>query len=266
MGKYLHKYTSESAFTQDYNGENYHEPWVSLTKDIENVSRFVVNCSNAYYFYADYEGPENGAYKWRASAVEGQQQQPYDDYYWTTTRNPETGDSVFCSFTGISQNNPCATVSAITSYMTENRVDYNKAPSYAKVLWNELGNTDAPEPTKVLVFNGNDQQTYQFFYDQNIIRHNETTPIGGHWYDFTNTTANTVYDIDTMTESDLDGIDYGGVFFMWELDENGFPEGVSEYSDGYYEINNGVLSPSGSFDKYCTKIDNKFYGWMCYGD
>ena len=36
MAKYLHKYQSESAFKPDYDGEFYHEPWVSLTKGVGN--------------------------------------------------------------------------------------------------------------------------------------------------------------------------------------------------------------------------------------
>lgn len=34
MSKFIHKYTSEEAFSNDYNGEYYNEriPWVSLTK------------------------------------------------------------------------------------------------------------------------------------------------------------------------------------------------------------------------------------------
>ena len=37
MGQYLHKYDSLSAFTEDYNGEAYHEPWVSLVDENEHV-------------------------------------------------------------------------------------------------------------------------------------------------------------------------------------------------------------------------------------
>jgi hypothetical protein len=33
MGKYLHHYDSLSAFTADYDGETYLEPWVSYTED-----------------------------------------------------------------------------------------------------------------------------------------------------------------------------------------------------------------------------------------
>lgn len=37
MGQFLHKYDSLSAFTEDYNGEAYHEPWVSLVNENEHV-------------------------------------------------------------------------------------------------------------------------------------------------------------------------------------------------------------------------------------
>lgn len=35
MGKYLHHYETESAFTAAYNGEDYLEPWVSYTDETE---------------------------------------------------------------------------------------------------------------------------------------------------------------------------------------------------------------------------------------
>lgn len=37
MGKYIHLFENESAFDVDYHGDNYLEPWVSLTEDIERV-------------------------------------------------------------------------------------------------------------------------------------------------------------------------------------------------------------------------------------
>lgn len=37
MGKFLHLYDAISAFTQDYNGEAYVEPWVSYTEENEHV-------------------------------------------------------------------------------------------------------------------------------------------------------------------------------------------------------------------------------------
>lgn len=35
--KFLHKYSTESAFEADYNGTAYTEPWVSLTEDVDRV-------------------------------------------------------------------------------------------------------------------------------------------------------------------------------------------------------------------------------------
>lgn len=37
MQRYLHLYSTEQAFDADYDGEAYHEPWVSLTLDIDRV-------------------------------------------------------------------------------------------------------------------------------------------------------------------------------------------------------------------------------------
>ena len=36
MAKFLHKYKALSAFTEDYNGEAYHEPWVSYVNEVGN--------------------------------------------------------------------------------------------------------------------------------------------------------------------------------------------------------------------------------------
>lgn len=38
MAKYLHKFTSLAEFEAAYNGSDYHEPWVSLTKDELKIS------------------------------------------------------------------------------------------------------------------------------------------------------------------------------------------------------------------------------------
>ena len=38
MAKYLHLYETTSAFQADYNGEYYHEPWTSLTKQDGDVN------------------------------------------------------------------------------------------------------------------------------------------------------------------------------------------------------------------------------------
>ena len=35
--KFLHKYSTESDFEEDYNGTAYTEPWVSLTEDVDRV-------------------------------------------------------------------------------------------------------------------------------------------------------------------------------------------------------------------------------------
>ena len=38
MGKYLHLYETENAFNAAYNGNDYHEPWVSYTEKEESLS------------------------------------------------------------------------------------------------------------------------------------------------------------------------------------------------------------------------------------
>ncbi len=37
MGRFLHKFQTESEFIEAYNGEEYHKPWVSLVKETEDV-------------------------------------------------------------------------------------------------------------------------------------------------------------------------------------------------------------------------------------
>ena len=36
MGQFLHKYETLTAFTEDYNGAAYHEPWVSYVNETGN--------------------------------------------------------------------------------------------------------------------------------------------------------------------------------------------------------------------------------------
>lgn len=41
--KFLHKYSTESDFEEDYNGTAYTEPWVSLTEDVDRVDYNKIN-------------------------------------------------------------------------------------------------------------------------------------------------------------------------------------------------------------------------------
>ena len=45
MAKYIHLYETTEAFEADYNGENYHEPWTSLTKQDGDVN-YNKRCEN----------------------------------------------------------------------------------------------------------------------------------------------------------------------------------------------------------------------------
>lgn len=47
--KYLHKFNTESAFTEAYNGSGYHEPWVSYTDETEGQEH--VNYNKVFDFY-----------------------------------------------------------------------------------------------------------------------------------------------------------------------------------------------------------------------
>ena len=58
MSKYIHLFKNESTFNADYYGDNYLEPWVSLTKKkIGNVKSFIINPEGTdltlYYQYQD---------------------------------------------------------------------------------------------------------------------------------------------------------------------------------------------------------------------
>ena len=123
MGKYLHKYNTFSEFDEAYNGENYLEPWVSYTLKDEGVLSFKAWCSATSHNYgAEYVGEDEGFYKWHSFQIEDDA--PAWDYYWTTSRNPQYGENVYCSKQGIHDNYPCASVGDIID--KGNRVDYNK--------------------------------------------------------------------------------------------------------------------------------------------
>ena len=106
----------------------YHEPWVSYTLDDHDggVLKIKVLCPQTpgHIYGAEYLGEDGNYYKWESYQYESGSN-PGFDYYWTTMRNPKSGDNIFCSVTGIQEDNPCAVVGDVIE-VGGNRVDYNK--------------------------------------------------------------------------------------------------------------------------------------------
>lgn len=60
MGQYLHKFNMESAFNTAYNGEAYHEPWVSYTDETEGQEHVDYNKKVAVTEFTIDMGAEEG--------------------------------------------------------------------------------------------------------------------------------------------------------------------------------------------------------------
>ena len=58
MAKYLHLYGTTSAFQADYNGEYYHEPWTSFTKQDGDVN-YNKRTDEKYIYIERLDGDEN---------------------------------------------------------------------------------------------------------------------------------------------------------------------------------------------------------------
>lgn len=56
MGQYLHHYETENAFNAAYNGNDYHEPWVSYTNETEGQEHVDYNKENLVVFSIDNVG------------------------------------------------------------------------------------------------------------------------------------------------------------------------------------------------------------------
>lgn len=169
--KYLHKFTSENDFKAEYEGEDYKKPWVSLTKNEYMVKNFKVACSSSYFFGAEYIGEEEdfpGIHKWRSYYIT---YTPNTDTYWTTSRNPEVGDPVYCSLSGATGNTPCAVVDEILSVYGDH-VDYNRSP------WFGYGLVFDGADTKGDSWNGT---TLRLLYaDPGLVRLVEPNPYKGY--------------------------------------------------------------------------------------
>ena len=67
MAQYLHLFSTESAFTAAYNGNDYHEPWVSYTDETQgqehvNYNKHGISSIPVYHGneYAEIDIPVNG--------------------------------------------------------------------------------------------------------------------------------------------------------------------------------------------------------------
>ena len=174
--KYLHKFTLEDDFKAEYEGEDYKKPWVSLTKNEYLVKEFKVKCASDYFFGAEFIGEEQdfpGIYKWRSYYIT---YTPDTDTYWTTSRNPEVGDPVFCSLSGATGNTPCAEVDSILDSYGDH-VDYNRNP------WFGYGLVFDGADTKGQTWNG---KTLRLLYaDPDLANLVEPNPYKGYTEDGT---------------------------------------------------------------------------------
>jgi hypothetical protein len=161
-------------------------------------------------------------------------------------------------------------------------VDYNKKPGIIQELWNKLGNT-SPLPDEVIINYavtwpdiiswGEDSNEPGIGYKD--VRNYEGQPTGfDSWEDISASVAGGKYkvvDARYLSQEDLDDPDAIGVYFLWELDENGWPAGWNEndrqYSnnrkDGEWQFCNSSVLKCG---KLYTNPDEPFYGWAIYGD
>ena len=165
------------------------------------------------------------------------------------------------------------------SLTSENgEVNYNRKPSYLETLWETSGWTN-PFPDKVLLntVDGNEPP-----YAGEIEGCATEEWIGNErWYDITDCVGPDgifrVYDSHTMTYEQLYDSAVTGVYFLWELDENGdFPDGWS--SDEYEGDHEGVYATSKDYETNTqwefwgtsiiqkVKIGDKCYGFGIYGD
>ena len=167
------------------------------------------------------------------------------------------------------------------SYTRENQhVDYNKAPSFIETLWETSGFTN-PLPAKVLLnYTYNNRNDEPGSSSTDIGHLNESNPLNKHiWYDFSESIAVGKYrivDVSNFTRADWDDANAIGIYFLWELDENGWPSGWSGYPGGQGEglyatgrdLNTGDWILNGSSMLSCckTEANGTWYGYGYYGD
>lgn len=163
---------------------------------------------------------------------------------------------------------------------TVDRVDYNKRPGIIQELWNKLGNTGTL-PDKVIINYSvtwpNEQQadTNEPGVGYKDVQNYEGQPTGfNSWEDISASVTGGKYkvvDARYLSQEDLDDPDAIGVYFLWVLDENGWPAGWNE-NDNQYAIyrENGEWQFWNSSVLKCGKLstnpDEPFYGWAIYGD
>lgn len=260
----------------------YIEPWVSLT--LEGLPKKVkIYChGTGYYHGMEYIGPDNtygDYYKWIEIDSEGEH---LTQLYYTTTRKLKPGDPVYWSMEGgVDMHEPCAWVDSFLE--GESRVDYNKVPepSFLEILWETSGFTN-PMPQKVLLnYMYNNRYDEPGLSESTDIEHTgESNPLNNWvWYDFSEAIALGKYrivDASDFTRADWDDANSIGIYFLWELDENGWPSGWTEYPSGQGEglygtnkdPNTGDWELWGTSVLKCCKLEanGTWYGYGIYGD
>ena len=158
MAKFIHLYKTVEAFDADYNGENYLEPWLSLSPKLtvtgltmEDQFCFTYGATWEYECERDAVDMEGGApgpmgtqhvYEW--SYIDTSMQEPVTLHAATLVRNPSVGTQIFESGENYGEwffvsTNPAniVTVSGTPSEHLD-KVDYNKKQpeeKYIRIEW-----------------------------------------------------------------------------------------------------------------------------------
>ena len=157
MAKFLHKYQSDAQFKPDYDGEYYHEPWVSLTDATSEVKEFIwLNAEIAYYqvpYVAEYLCEVDGYYKWLTWEASTEKTNT-NRTCWTRVRNPEVGDKVFIRYPNvIDPEGHGYDVTEVTK-LCGKRVDYNKGPYNGEGFVFDAADTRVVESAGLILSSG----------------------------------------------------------------------------------------------------------------
>lgn len=119
----------------------YDEPWVSLAPGT-NVHKFLLSCNcehDEWVYGATFFKEMDGLYAWSSYAYRGNIGTPEIAIYYTTSRNPQVGDSVYASVSGAANDYSIGCVEEILEMDTE--VMYNKTGNWIRVHYKE-GSSD----------------------------------------------------------------------------------------------------------------------------
>ena len=156
----------------------------------------------------------------------------------------------------------------------QEHVDYNKVIPFFQTFWTEIGNTGRM-PDKVLFNYGSQEPGYGGNACEENYRNNQNPLNINSWSIIDDCISGGVFkvlDANEVEESDLREMTDGHYYyFLWELTENGWPEGFNggsgDYKDGMYGYYyDGTYYNNRTNVMMCLKIDGVWYGGGIYGD